>query len=57
VVIDCVAYPVEGKVVDPVAQMKAFLLGKKVGAPAWLNRAGDAFRRRIAVAAKQKKLL
>jgi TPP-dependent pyruvate/acetoin dehydrogenase alpha subunit len=50
VVIDCVAYPVEGKVVDPVAQMKAFLLGKKVGAPAWLNHAGDAFRKRIAVA-------
>jgi TPP-dependent pyruvate/acetoin dehydrogenase alpha subunit len=49
VVIDCVAYPVHGKVLDPVEQMKSFVLGKKACTAAWMEHAGDSFRERISV--------
>ena len=47
VVIDCVAYPVHGKMRDPVEQMKGFVLGKKACTAAWMEHAGDSFRERI----------
>jgi TPP-dependent pyruvate/acetoin dehydrogenase alpha subunit len=47
VVIDCVAYPADGKVLDPVAQMKSFVLEKKACTSAWMEHAGDSFRERI----------
>ena len=34
--------------VDPLVQMKEFLLGRKVCTKAWLERAHDGLRRRIA---------
>jgi TPP-dependent pyruvate/acetoin dehydrogenase alpha subunit len=56
VLIECVAYPTEGgrngAPGDPLVQMERFLLGRKVCSKAWLERAGDGMRRRIA-AAKQ----
>jgi TPP-dependent pyruvate/acetoin dehydrogenase alpha subunit len=53
VLIDCVSYPVDGRVVDPVEQMKSFMIGKKVGTSAWIEHAGDSFRERISVKKKQ----
>jgi TPP-dependent pyruvate/acetoin dehydrogenase alpha subunit len=55
VLIECVAYPAEGggrngAPGDPLVQMEEFLLGRKVCSKAWLERAGDAMRRRIAAA-------
>jgi TPP-dependent pyruvate/acetoin dehydrogenase alpha subunit len=54
VLIECVAYRAEGSggsaAVDPLIQMKNFLLGRKVGTKAWLERAGDGLRRRIEAA-------
>jgi acetoin:2,6-dichlorophenolindophenol oxidoreductase subunit alpha len=51
VLIECVEYPTEGGgVIDPVDQMKAVLLGRKVGTKAWLNDASKGLRRRIAAA-------
>jgi len=47
VVIDCVAYPVHGKTLDPVEQMKSFLLGKKACTATWLEHAGDPFRVKV----------
>jgi hypothetical protein len=38
--------------VDPLVQMKKFLLGRKLCTAAWLNGAGDLLRRRIAAASK-----
>lgn len=38
--------------VDPLVQMKKFLLGRKVSTPAWLKGAGDGLRKRIATATK-----
>jgi TPP-dependent pyruvate/acetoin dehydrogenase alpha subunit len=52
VLIDCVTYPVAGKVLDPVAQMKSFLLGKKACTSAWMEHAGDSLRERISVEKK-----
>jgi len=54
VVIECREFWVEGKggrtPVDPLAQMRGFLLGRKVCTRAWLEGAGDGLRRRIAAA-------
>jgi TPP-dependent pyruvate/acetoin dehydrogenase alpha subunit len=55
VLIECVAHPAEGggrsgTPGDPLVQMERFLLGRKVCSKAWLERAGDAMRRRIAAA-------
>ena len=47
VVIDCVAYPVNGKMLDPVAQMKSFVLGKKACTSEWMEHAGKSFREKI----------
>jgi TPP-dependent pyruvate/acetoin dehydrogenase alpha subunit len=52
VVIDCVGYRTQGKVVDPIVQMKEFLLGKKVCTSVWLAHAGDALQERLKVASK-----
>jgi TPP-dependent pyruvate/acetoin dehydrogenase alpha subunit len=49
VLIDCVTYPVNGKVLDPVEQMKSFVLGKKAGTSAWIEHAGDSLRERVSV--------
>jgi len=52
VLIECVAYGVEGSgggaPGDPLVQMKEFLLGRRVCTKAWLERAGERLRRRIA---------
>jgi len=54
VLIECVAYRMEGSggaaPGDPLVQMKEFLLGRKVCTKAWLERAGEGLRRRIAAA-------
>jgi TPP-dependent pyruvate/acetoin dehydrogenase alpha subunit len=54
VLIECVAYPMDGSrggaPTDPLVQMEEFLLGRKVCSKAWLERAGDGLRRRIAAA-------
>ena len=52
VLIDCVTYPVDGKVLDPVEQMKSFVLGKKAGTSAWIEHAGDSFRERVSAREK-----
>jgi TPP-dependent pyruvate/acetoin dehydrogenase alpha subunit len=53
VLIECIEYRAKGKSgslpVDPLAQMKANLLNRKLGTEAWLNGAGDRLTRRIAV--------
>ena len=52
VLIECLAYRMEGSgggaSGDPLVQMKEFLLGRKVGTKAWLERAGEGLRRRMA---------
>ena len=52
VLIECMAYPMGssrgGSPDDPLVQMKEFLIGRKVCSKAWLERAGDGLRRRIA---------
>jgi TPP-dependent pyruvate/acetoin dehydrogenase alpha subunit len=52
VLIECVEYQREGGKgpIDPVDQMKEFLLGRKVGTRAWLNGASKGLRRRIEAA-------
>jgi TPP-dependent pyruvate/acetoin dehydrogenase alpha subunit len=54
VLIECFAYGADGErgraPVDPLVQMKGFLLGRKVCSEAWLERAHDGMRRRIAAA-------
>jgi acetoin:2,6-dichlorophenolindophenol oxidoreductase subunit alpha len=54
VLIECVAYRAGGSggdaLGDPLEQMKEFLLGRKVCTKAWLERAGEGLRRRIAAA-------
>jgi TPP-dependent pyruvate/acetoin dehydrogenase alpha subunit len=51
VLIECVAYRWGGDAADdPLVQMNGFLLGRKVCTKAWLERAGDGLRRRIAAA-------
>jgi TPP-dependent pyruvate/acetoin dehydrogenase alpha subunit len=53
VLIECIQCRVKGKgagaSVDPVEEMAKFLLGRKVCTKAWLERAGEGLRRRIAV--------
>jgi hypothetical protein len=50
--IECVGYRMPGSGVDaagdPLVQMRDFLLGRKVCTKAWLERAGEGLRRRIA---------
>jgi acetoin:2,6-dichlorophenolindophenol oxidoreductase subunit alpha len=52
VLIECVAYRVEGSggdtAGDPLVQMEEFLRGRRVCTKAWLKRAGERLRRRIA---------
>ena len=54
VLVECVAYRLEGERkaawVDPLVQMKEFLLWRKVCKEAWLHRTGDGLRRQIAKA-------
>jgi acetoin:2,6-dichlorophenolindophenol oxidoreductase subunit alpha len=56
VLIECVAYQVEGKSgkvpADPLVQMRSFLLDRKVCSEAWLKRAGDRVRRQLGTAGK-----
>ena len=52
VVIECVRYRLKGKqgasALDPIVQMKEFLLARKVGDQAWMDRVEDVFRKRLA---------
>lgn len=50
VVVDCVAFRTKGGMIDPIVQMKSFLLAKKVCTPAWLDHASDSVRKRVAAA-------
>jgi TPP-dependent pyruvate/acetoin dehydrogenase alpha subunit len=53
VLVECVAFPVKkkrGAAVDPILQMREFLLGRKVCDEAWLDRAGDALGRQMSAA-------
>ena len=54
VLIECVAYRMGGSggdtAGDPLVQMEEFLLGRRVCTKAWLERAGERLRRRIAAA-------
>jgi TPP-dependent pyruvate/acetoin dehydrogenase alpha subunit len=56
VLLECVEFRVKGRSgslpVDPLFQMKRFLLGRKVCTEAWLKGAGDGLRRRIAASGK-----
>ena len=56
VLIECVEYAVQGKggktPVDPLVQMRDFLLGRKVCTQAWLKGAGDRVRKQIAAVGK-----
>jgi TPP-dependent pyruvate/acetoin dehydrogenase alpha subunit len=56
VLLECVEFRVKGRrgslPVDPLVQMKKFLLGRKVCTEAWLKGAGDGLRRRIRAADK-----
>lgn len=50
VLVECVSFHAAGKrgAADPLVQMKEFLLGRKVSTEAWLERAGEGLRRKIA---------
>jgi TPP-dependent pyruvate/acetoin dehydrogenase alpha subunit len=52
VVIECVRYLLKGRqgrsALDPIAQMKEFLLARKVGDQAWMDRVEESFRKRLA---------
>jgi TPP-dependent pyruvate/acetoin dehydrogenase alpha subunit len=54
VLVECVAFPVKrkrgGAAVDPLVQMREFLLGRKVCDEAWLDRAGDSLGRQMPAA-------
>jgi TPP-dependent pyruvate/acetoin dehydrogenase alpha subunit len=52
VLVECVAFAAKGTrgVVDPLVQMRGFLLGRRVCSEAWLDRAGEALTRQIAAA-------
>jgi TPP-dependent pyruvate/acetoin dehydrogenase alpha subunit len=54
VLIECREFRMEGKggqaPIDPLAQMRGFLLGRKICTRAWLEGAGDGLRRRISAA-------
>jgi len=51
VVIECLTHPLAGRrkngVDDPIAQMRSFMLVRKIAGKAWLDAAGHGFRRRI----------
>jgi TPP-dependent pyruvate/acetoin dehydrogenase alpha subunit len=51
VLIECREFRVEGKSgrppIEPLAQMREFLLGRKVCSGAWLEGAGEGLRRRL----------
>jgi TPP-dependent pyruvate/acetoin dehydrogenase alpha subunit len=55
VLVECVGYRVKGAEtldsldrLDPLLQMRSFLLGRRVCTEQWLDRAGDGLRRRLA---------
>jgi acetoin:2,6-dichlorophenolindophenol oxidoreductase subunit alpha len=54
VLIECIPFEAEssgwGERVDPLEQMKAFLLHRKVCTEAWLGRAGDGLRKKMSQA-------
>lgn len=54
VVIKCVAFETDGQgkksVLDPLLQMKSFMLGRRVCSEAWLGKVGPAFRKRVEAA-------
>ena len=53
VLVECVTFAAKGGgVVDPLVQMREFLLGRKVCSEAWLDRAADAMARQLAAAGK-----
>ena len=56
VLVECVAFAAKGTrgVVDPLVQMREFLLGRRVCGEGWVDRAGDAMARQIAAAAKRR---
>jgi TPP-dependent pyruvate/acetoin dehydrogenase alpha subunit len=57
VLVECVTYRLKKErktsLVDPVAQMKSFLMGRKICTEAWLDNAGDSLQLRIDRAAKR----
>ena len=56
VLLECVEFRVKSRSgslpVDPLVQMKKFLLGRKICTEAWVKGAGDGLRRRLAAADK-----
>jgi TPP-dependent pyruvate/acetoin dehydrogenase alpha subunit len=52
VVIECIRYRLKGKqgtvALDPIKQMKEFLLARKVGDQAWMDRVDETFRKQLA---------
>jgi TPP-dependent pyruvate/acetoin dehydrogenase alpha subunit len=55
VLVECVTLAVKGTrgVMDPLVQMREFLLGRKVCSEGWLDRAGDSLTRQIAAASEK----
>lgn len=50
VLVECVTYQLKNEqssAVDPIVQMKSFLIGRKVCTEAWLDRAGDRLQKKI----------
>jgi acetoin:2,6-dichlorophenolindophenol oxidoreductase subunit alpha len=47
VVIECGTLPGHGKLPDPLQAMKSFLIEKKISPAAWLEQAGDDFRKKL----------
>jgi acetoin:2,6-dichlorophenolindophenol oxidoreductase subunit alpha len=51
VLVECITYRLKNgrktSTVDPLVQMKSFLLGRKICTEAWLDQAGDRLRKRI----------
>jgi TPP-dependent pyruvate/acetoin dehydrogenase alpha subunit len=55
VLVECVTFAAKGGgVVDPLVQMREFLLGRRVCSEAWIDRAGEAVARQIAAAGKRR---
>lgn len=54
VLIECISCPTTGQrrneISDPILHMKKFLTGRKISTEDWANHAGDAFRKKLAVA-------
>jgi TPP-dependent pyruvate/acetoin dehydrogenase alpha subunit len=50
VLVECMSFRAAGGAIDPLAQMKEFLLGRKVCTKAWLEVPGKRLQRRIAAA-------